>query len=84
MRYSLYILRRAQKQIARIPTKERDKIYEAIRKLSGNPHPKDSLKLSGREGWRLKIGRYRVIYEIDDEEKSIIILDVGHRKDVYR
>ena len=41
-------------------------------------------KLAGREGWRIRVGNYRVIYEIDDSARQVTILHVGHRKDVYR
>jgi len=40
--------------------------------------------LTGRIGWRLRAGRYRVIYEIDDDENRVVVLHVGHRKDIYR
>ena len=42
------------------------------------------IKLTGREGWRVRIGVYRIIYGIDDSEKKVIVLDIGHRKDIYR
>jgi mRNA interferase RelE/StbE len=42
------------------------------------------LKLTGREGWRIRVGKYRVIYEIDDKERTITVLHVGLRRDVYR
>jgi mRNA interferase RelE/StbE len=42
------------------------------------------LKLTGREGWRIRVGKYRVIYEIDDKERAITVLHVGLRRDVYR
>ena len=41
-------------------------------------------KLSGREGWRIRVGSYRVVYEIDDELQVVTVLHVGHRRDVYR
>ena len=46
--------------------------------------PTGCLKLIGRDGWRIRVGVYRVIYQIDDQEKKIVILDFGHRRDIYR
>ncbi|WP_288116040.1 type II toxin-antitoxin system RelE/ParE family toxin [Microcystis aeruginosa FBCC-A68] len=55
-----------------------------MRELAENPRPSGCLKLTGREGWRVRIGVYRIIYGIDDSEKKVIVLDIGHRKDIYR
>jgi mRNA interferase RelE/StbE len=49
-----------------------------------DPRPHGSRKLVGRDGWRIRVGRYRVIYEIDDAQRFVTILHVGHRKDIYR
>ncbi|WP_331448777.1 MULTISPECIES: type II toxin-antitoxin system RelE family toxin [Microcystis] len=55
-----------------------------MRELAENPRPSGCLKLTVREGWRVRIGVYRIIYGIDDSEKKVIVLDIGHRKDIYR
>jgi mRNA interferase RelE/StbE len=52
--------------------------------LRENPRPAKCLKLTGREGWRIRVRNYRVIYKIDDSEKLVTILHVGHRRDIYR
>lgn len=51
---------------------------------SKQPRPVGCKRLIGREGWRIRVGSFRIIYEIDDTAKSVIILHIGHRKDVYR
>ena len=84
MSYSVTVQRRAQKQIARFPTNVRDRIESALRALAGNPRPPGCRRLRGEEGWRLRVGDYRIIYEIDDEERVVTVLQVGHRRDVYR
>jgi len=84
MSYSLLILRRAQKELSNLPEDVYKKIKEVILKLSKNSRPYGYKKLKGREGWRIRVGNYRVIYEINDKDKSIIILHVGHRKDIYK
>jgi len=52
--------------------------------LEENPRPPGSKKLKGRAGYRLRIGDYRVIYEIEDNILRVIVIDVGHRKDIYQ
>jgi len=83
MNYEVLTLRRAQKHLADLPSREYDRLKVAIFALGDNPRPHNSLKLSGRPGWRLRIGDYRVIYEIDDSSRTVTILDVGNRRDIY-
>lgn len=82
MDYEVFILRRAQKQLASLP-REYFRIRDAVALLASNPRPTGCKKLTGRDGWRLRSGDYRVVYEIDDAQKRVTVLDVGHRKDVY-
>lgn len=84
MNYEILILRRAQKELARIPREEYERVRDAIRALSLDPRPPGCLKLTGREGWRIRVGNYRVIYEIDDDQRVVTILHIGHRRDVYQ
>ena len=60
------------------------RLREAIFALAHEPRPQSSRKLTGREGWRLRVGDYRVLYDIDDVKQTITIVHVGHRRDVYR
>jgi mRNA interferase RelE/StbE len=82
--YETYILRRAQKALSKIQQQDQERIVEAIWDLENDPRPHGCKKLSGREGWRVRVGQYRVIYEIDDESREVTVLDIGHRRDVYR
>ncbi len=84
MTYTVTILRRAQRELASISATGLPHIRDAIRALGTDPRPSGCRKLAGREGWRIRIGDYRVIYEIDDSEHSVTILHIGHRRDVYR
>jgi len=84
MAYNLQISRQAQKELSELYGEIYERIRDAIRSLSKNPRPPGCLKLSGKEGWRIRVGRYRVVYEIDDDNKIVTILNIGHRKDVYR
>jgi mRNA interferase RelE/StbE len=85
MAYSLRIRRSAEKEIAGIPQKIRAKIIDTIRNLAGQPRPYGCKKLSGEDrAWRIRVGDYRVIYEVDDLELRVDIRVVAHRKEAYR
>ena len=83
MSYRVTILRRAAKALAKLPPKDYERMRDAIRALGRDPRPAGCRKLVGRDGWRVRVGRYRVVYEVDDEVHVVAVLDVGHRKDVY-
>ncbi len=84
MTYSVLILPRAQKELAQLPSESYLRTRDAIQKLGEDPRPPGCLKLIARAGWRLRVGDYRVIYEVDDQQRTVTILHVGHRRDVYR
>ncbi len=83
MAYEVFILPRAQKELAKLPKQNYARVRDLISTLGNNPRPTGCKKLTGREGWRVRSGDYRVIYEIDEGNKRVIVLDVGHRKDIY-
>ncbi len=83
MNYVLLILRRAQKQLANLDKSEFERVRDAIALLSETPRPNGCKKLVGRDGWRIRIGNYRVIYEIDEDGQKVTVLDVGHRRNIY-
>jgi mRNA interferase RelE/StbE len=82
--YSVRILRRAHKELATLPKENYERLKTAISSLAEMARPRGCQKLTGREGWRLRVGNYRVIYEIDDHEQTVTVLHVGHRRDIYR
>jgi mRNA interferase RelE/StbE len=82
--YSVHILRRAQKELASLSGENYRRVKTAILGLAQNPRPQGSRRLVGRDGWRIRVGDYRVIYEIDDAARIVLILHVGHRRDIYR
>jgi len=84
MSYSILILRRAQKELAQLPDAAYERVKNAIPRLAENPRPPGRRKLSGRDDCRIRVGDYRVIYEIDDAQQTVTVLHVGHRRDVYR
>lgn len=76
MNYSLTIKKRASKTLAKLPSEDYEKVRDAIRDLAQIPRPSGCLKLTGREGWRIRVGVYRIIYQINDPEQKITILDI--------
>jgi mRNA interferase RelE/StbE len=83
MSYEVFILRRAQKELAALPKTDYQRMRDAITALAENPRPSSCKKLTGREGWRIRSGDYRAIYEIDDAQKRVTVLHIGNRRDVY-
>lgn len=84
MTYSIEITRKAQKALSKIPGNYQDKIISTIHGLADEPFPPSTKKLSGREAWRIRVGVYRIIYEVHQDVLSIVVVLVGHRKDIYR
>jgi len=84
MNYNLQITRTAQKELSTIPKNSALTIRDKILELAHEPRPDGSQKLRNRDGWRIRSGDYRIIYEIDDSGKNILILHIGHRKEIYR
>lgn len=76
--------KRAQKELDKLPDPIAKNILKHILVLRNTPYPPNSKKLQGQDGWRLRVGSYRVIYTIDTKAKEITILRVGDRKMIYR
>ena len=82
--YRLLILSSAAKELQSLREPTYSRIKQKILLLSSNPRPRGSSKLTGREGWRIRVGNYRIIYEISDKDKSVTVLHIGHRRNVYK
>ncbi len=82
--YKIFFKKSVWKDFKAIPDKDLNKILQSIESLGENPHQPGSKKLSGQERYRFRVGRYRIIYSIQDEELTIWVVKVGHRKNVYR
>lgn len=83
--YSVRIRKSARKELEAIGTKaERRRIVKRIESLAVNPCPKGSIRLSGRKRYRIRQGKYRILYTIEDQELVVYVIKVGHRKAVYR
>ncbi len=82
--YRLEVKRSAAKEIADLPKAECQRVVAKIQLLAGEPRPNGCEKLSGAEKYRVRQGNYRILCEIDDSTKVVIIVKIGHRKGVYR
>ncbi len=80
----IQILKSAQRSLAKVALRERARIISAVRALAHKPRPKGAVKLSGREAWRIRVGDYRVIYEILDKTLTITVIALGPRATIYR
>ncbi len=84
-KYKLEISRTAEKQLKKLQQDEQRRVIKAILSLPAEPFPNGSRKLAGYDDvFRIRVGRYRVLYSVGEKTLIIIVLKVGHRKDVYR
>jgi len=81
--YSLFLLPRVQKDMARFGQKVLRQLLERVKSLTHDPRPPGSLKLTADEGYRLRSGDYRILYRIDEEKKAVYIYRIKDRKDAY-
>lgn len=84
MTYQVFLRRRAQESLALLPRPDYERIKTAIFGLGANPRLPGAAKLRGREGWRIRVGDFRIIYEIDDALHCVTVLRIGHRREIYR
>ncbi len=83
--YRLFLKPSAAKEIEAIPTKkDRQRVVSRIRSLATDPRPPGCQKLSGAEKYRVRQGRYRILYTIEDDRLIVFVVRVGDRRDVYR
>ena len=84
MKYKLEFLPAATRQFRKLPPNIQKQLGRVIEELKDTPYPVGCKKLIGVNGWRIRSGNYRVIYKIQDHILLIVILNLGHRKDIYR
>ena len=83
-RYKIFFRESVRKDLGVLPKKEIQKILHRIEALSEDPRPAGCEKLTGEEKYRIRQGRYRIVYSIRDQELTVWVVKIGHRKDVYR
>ena len=84
MNYRVILSRSARKQMERISGEIETRVLARLSELEINPRPPGCKKLKNRDAWRIRVGDYRVIYEIHDKILQVIVVTVGHRREVYR
>ncbi len=84
MSYRIQIEQRALKTLKGIPSQDRQRIRFAIRALVEEPRPQGCKKLTDSNDWRIRAGVYRVVYRIEEKQLLVLVVKVGHRRDVYR
>ena len=86
MQFNIVIAPEARRNLKKLHGAIRRRIADAIDGLADDPRPPGAVKLAGVAGplWRIRVGDHRIIYQIEDERLIILILRVGHRRDVYR
>lgn len=81
--YTILILPSAQKQLDKLPGAVATRIEDKMMELEQDPRPPGCKKLKGRDAYRIRIGDYRVIYEINDGRLIVTVITIGHRREVY-
>ncbi len=85
MLYVLEVKKNVLKAIARLDSGVQRQIAEVLKNLVSHPYPSGSRKIQGRaDTWRVRVGKFRVVYEVHDERLVICVVRVAHRKDVYK
>ena len=82
--YKIFFKKSVEKDFKVIPQKDLKKILDRIETLAENPRPPGCEKLTGQQRYRLRQGRYRILYSVQDDELTVWVVKVGHRKDIYR
>ena len=84
-RYAVYFKPSADRQLAKLPRDDQRRIVTAVEALADDPRPPGAVKITGDGNlWRIRVGDYRIVYEIHNDRLVVLVLRVAHRKDVYR
>ena len=81
--YRIVIKKSATKEIQGLQPSDRKRLIERIRALASDPRPPGCKKLSGQDKYRIRQGNFRILYQIIDDQLVIVVVKVGHRRDVY-
>ena len=84
MSYRIDVRPVARKALRNLPRPVVERIDVAILELAETPRPPGCTKLTNQEAWRIRVGNYRIIYEINDGLLVVTVIEVGHRREVYR
>jgi len=82
--YKIELRRKAQRAFDRLPKDDFNAVLGAVKDLANIPRPKGVEKIKSAGLWRIRQGDYRIVYSIDDGQKTVTILRIGHRREIYR
>jgi len=82
--YQILIKPSARRELEGLDNTTLQRVDKAIISLAENPHPRGSKKLSGIPLYRVRVGTYRILFEVNDAKEQITIVSIGHRRDIYR
>jgi mRNA interferase RelE/StbE len=83
--YRLIIKPSAEKQLSHLPRAIAVRVADRLEELADIPRPAGAVKLTGSKNtWRVRIGEYRIVYEIEDEGRTVLVTIIAHRREVYR
>ena len=83
--YEIEISRTAEKQLRKLAEEDQLRVVRAVMALADQPRPRGARKLTGFDDvFRIRVGRFRVLYSVSDARLVILVLKIGHRKDIYR
>jgi mRNA interferase RelE/StbE len=83
-RYTVELLPRAARELRRLGRPQQRRLARHLRRLEFNPKPPGVLKLQGFDGYRLRVGVYRIVYRVEHDKVRVLVLRIGHRRDLYR
>ena len=82
--YSLVVKKSAERELRALPKADLRRVTDRLRGLANAPRPPGHEKLSGQDHFRVRQGDYRVVYAIDDDQRIVTIIKIGHRREAYR
>ena len=82
--FEIFFKESVWKELKKIPKNDLRRILSRIDKLGDNPRPTGCEKLASMELYRIRLGKYRIVYSIQENELTVWVIKIGHRKDVYR
>ena len=84
MAYVVSLKRSTERELEDLPAKIQVRVIKRLISLKGEPRPTDAKKLHGREAYRLRVGDYRILYEVNDSARKVDVFSIAHRREIYR
>ncbi len=84
MSWTVEVQRPAEKELAALPLQARERVASALRAMEDDPFPHGVKKLKARDGYRVRVGDYRILFTVNRAARLVRVGAIGHRKDVYR